>query len=427
MLKVERVPIDSVRVYAKNAKLHPAEQIEQIKKSIQDFGNNDPIAVWGKDSTIVEGHGRYIALKELGYEEVDIIRLDHLSDEQRRAYALVHNKLTMNSPFDIDMLQLELDSIDIDMTEFGFEFLDEEPYQHYDEGTPGNLQKRFTVPPFSVLDARQGYWKDRKQEWLKITGNLSETRNGEFGKFGGGSSITDSINEGTSNFDPVLAEIMYKWFCVEGGKVLDPFGGEQTKGVIAGELGYTYRGCEIRREQVELNNRCTAGYENVKYYCGDSNEIADIIPDRDFDMCFTSPPYYDLEVYSTEDMSALGTYEEFMAMYRNIFKQCFDMMRDGSFLVVKVGEIRDKKTGAYRCFVADNIKIMCEIGFIFYNDLVLVTAFGTAPLRATNGMRTRKCVKTHQNILVFYKGNTKDIANRYERIDFENIDEDEVE
>ena len=68
MLKVERVPIDSVRVYAKNAKLHPAEQIEQIKKSIQDFGNNDPIAVWGKDSTIVEGHGRYIALKELGYE-----------------------------------------------------------------------------------------------------------------------------------------------------------------------------------------------------------------------------------------------------------------------------------------------------------------------------------------------------------------------
>lgn len=121
MLKVERVPIDSVRVYAKNAKLHPAEQIEQIKKSIQDFGNNDPIAVWGKDSTIVEGHGRYIALKELGYEEVDIIRLDHLSDEQRRAYALVHNKLTMNSHFDFELLQEELDSIDIDLTDFGFD------------------------------------------------------------------------------------------------------------------------------------------------------------------------------------------------------------------------------------------------------------------------------------------------------------------
>lgn len=120
-LKIERVPIDSIQVYAKNAKLHPAEQIEQIKKSIQDFGNNDPIAVWGKDSTIVEGHGRYIALKELGYEEVDIIRLDHLSDEQRRAYALVHNKLTMNSPFDFELLQEELGSIDIDLSDFGFD------------------------------------------------------------------------------------------------------------------------------------------------------------------------------------------------------------------------------------------------------------------------------------------------------------------
>lgn len=120
-LKIERVPIDSIQVYAKNAKLHPAEQIEQIKKSIQDFGNNDPIAVWGKDSTIVEGHGRYIALKELGYEEVDIIRLDHLSDEQRRAYALVHNKLTMNSPFDFELLQEEIGSIDIDLSDFGFD------------------------------------------------------------------------------------------------------------------------------------------------------------------------------------------------------------------------------------------------------------------------------------------------------------------
>lgn len=427
-LKIEYLDKTALKPYARNAKLHPAEQVEQIKKSISEFGFNDPIAVYGRNE-IVEGHGRLLAVMEMDdVQAVPVIRLDHLSDEQRRAYALVHNKLTMNSPFDVDMLQLELDSIDIDMTDFGFEFLDEDDYDYkYELGSPGNLQKQFTVPPFSVLDARQGYWTKRKREWLELTGNLSETRNGEFGKFGGGSSITDTINEGTSNFDPVLAEIMYKWFCVDGGKVLDPFGGEQTKGVIAGELGYVYRGCEIRREQVDLNNKCTARYANVKYYCGDSNEIADIIPDRDFDMCFTSPPYYDLEVYSTEDMSALGTYEEFMAMYRNIFKQCFDMMRDGSFLVVKVGEIRDKKTGNYRCFVADNVKLLCDIGFVFYNDIVLVTAVGTAPLRATNGMRTRKVVKTHQNVLVFYKGNTKDISARYEWLDFDDVEEDSPE
>lgn len=76
--------------------------------------------IW-KDE-IVEGHGRLIACKELGYTEVPIIRLDHLSDEERKAYTLAHNKLTMNSDFDIDILNDELDDIlNIDMSDFGFE------------------------------------------------------------------------------------------------------------------------------------------------------------------------------------------------------------------------------------------------------------------------------------------------------------------
>lgn len=129
MLQVEYIPVGELKTYANNAKLHPAEQVEQIKKSIEEFGFNDPIAVW-KDNEIIEGHGRLIAAEELGLEEVPIIRLDELSDEQRRAYALVHNKLTMNSDFDLDMLSLELDGIgDIDMGEFGFDIggPDEEP------------------------------------------------------------------------------------------------------------------------------------------------------------------------------------------------------------------------------------------------------------------------------------------------------------
>lgn len=117
-LKVEYIPIEEIRPYGGNAKKHPAEQIEQIKKSIQDFGFNDPIAVWNGE--IVEGHGRYIAAQELGIGTVPVIRLDSLSDEQRKAYALVHNKLTMNSDFDFDLLQLELDSLDLDMEKFGF-------------------------------------------------------------------------------------------------------------------------------------------------------------------------------------------------------------------------------------------------------------------------------------------------------------------
>ena len=80
---------------------------------------DDPIGIW-KDE-IVEGHGRLIACKELGYTEVPIIRLDHLTDEERKAYTLAHNKLTMNSDFDIDILTDELSNLDIDMTDFGFD------------------------------------------------------------------------------------------------------------------------------------------------------------------------------------------------------------------------------------------------------------------------------------------------------------------
>ena len=119
-LEIEYVDINSIKPYKNNAKLHPKEQIEQIKKSIEQFGMDDPIGIWKNE--IVEGHGRLIACKELGYTEVPIIRLDHLTDEERKAYTLAHNKLTMNSDFDLDILNDELDDImNIDMADFGFD------------------------------------------------------------------------------------------------------------------------------------------------------------------------------------------------------------------------------------------------------------------------------------------------------------------
>lgn len=119
-LQVEYVPITEIKPYRRNAKLHPQEQIEQIKNSMQEFGNIDPIGVWHNE--IVEGHGRYEALKQMGVKEIPIIRLDDLTDEQRRAYSLTHNKLTMNSDFDLALLDTELAEIEtIDMTLLGFD------------------------------------------------------------------------------------------------------------------------------------------------------------------------------------------------------------------------------------------------------------------------------------------------------------------
>lgn len=120
-LKIEYVKLSEIKPYKGNAKTHPKEQVEQIKKSIQELGFNDPIGIWHDE--IVEGHGRYMAAQELGLDTVPVIRLDRLTDEQRRAYTLIHNKLTMNSDFDFDILSAELDDIfDIDMSDFGFDF-----------------------------------------------------------------------------------------------------------------------------------------------------------------------------------------------------------------------------------------------------------------------------------------------------------------
>lgn len=133
-LKVEYYPIDSIKPYENNAKIHTEEQVAQIIRSIQEFGMNDPIAIWSEDNIIIEGHGRLMACKELGMEEVPVIRLDDLTDEQRKAYTLVHNQTTMNTGFDLDILNAELESLDIDMSEFGFEDITEDDIDIEEDG-----------------------------------------------------------------------------------------------------------------------------------------------------------------------------------------------------------------------------------------------------------------------------------------------------
>jgi len=119
-LKIEIVNIADIKEYENNAKRHPKKQIEQIKKSIQDFGFNDPIAI-DENNMIIEGHGRFKAIKELGWQEVECIRLTNLDEEKKKAYILVHNKLNMSTGFDDKLIMEELDSIlNIDMEDYEF-------------------------------------------------------------------------------------------------------------------------------------------------------------------------------------------------------------------------------------------------------------------------------------------------------------------
>lgn len=130
--------------YEKNARKHGQEDVAAIRKSIEQFGFSDPIGVWGDKNIIVEGHGRYEAAKALGLEEIPCIRLDHLNDEERRAYALAHNRTAELSEWDFDTLKDELADIDMDLSMFGFdkieekktaESLDEVEEDNYDPAT----------------------------------------------------------------------------------------------------------------------------------------------------------------------------------------------------------------------------------------------------------------------------------------------------
>lgn len=123
-MQIENININDIKEYEYNAKIHTNEQIEQIIISIQRYGNNDPIAI-DENNTIIEGHGRYLALKRLGVEEIPVIKLKHLTEEQKREYILVHNKLTMNTDFDLEILEQELEKIEYNMATFDFEVFEE--------------------------------------------------------------------------------------------------------------------------------------------------------------------------------------------------------------------------------------------------------------------------------------------------------------
>src|SRR5581483_11078377 len=215
----------------------------------------------------------------------------------------------------------------------------------------GKLHERFVVPPFSVLDAKQGYWTKRKQVWHAegVSGGHNQQLN---------DSQPDSDNfEDTSAFDPVLAECVYRWFAPRGGRVLDPFAGEAIKGLVAAKLGYKYTGIEEREGQVNANREQAKTMAlSARWIHADSTELsAKLEGNDDFDLIFTSPPYVDLEIYSGDgrNASAVKAYKQFLAMYEDIFSQAVARLKDNRFVVVKIGDVRDEK-GFYRNLAGDS-------------------------------------------------------------------------
>lgn len=491
----QRKRLGDLTPWPRNPRQIKTPQAKRLLASVQEFGQVETLAI-GPDGDIYNGHQRLAVLMErYGADyEVDVRVSSRPLTEKEREKLTVYLHKGAAGEWNFDTLANEFD-VD-ELIEWGFEAFelglggDDEPGANTDEAPPSvSLADRFIVPPFSVLDARQGYWQDRKRAWIALgieselgrgstpgtsarsdeptyreignrkSGTLGAIAPNEGGENGilartgkyapnranatpGGSPLpAATLNDdgktvrgdgrgrpmalapsatllrlkpsadpsGTSIFDPVLCELAYAWFTAPDGHVLDPFAGGSVRGIVATYLGRDYTGVDLRPEQIEANQQQAAGITPdrlPRWIVG--NSLWDI-PAEDYDFIFTCPPYYDLEVYSDhpEDLSNKGDYDSFLIDYRSIIKKAVDRLRDDRFACVVVGDIRDKK-GMYRNFVSDTIAAFRDAGMALYNEAILVTAVGSLSIRVGRQFESgRKLGKTHQNVLVFVKGDPK--------------------
>jgi len=263
------------------------------------------------------------------------------------------------------------------------------------------------IKPFSILDTRTKEWQDRKRWWINTYKIQSELgREQTISK----TNFWDTEEPSVSIFDATLCELMYDWFCPKGGTILDPFAGGSVRGIVASEMGYHYTGIDISNTQILANQKQS---EKPNWIVGDSAEILETLDDEAYDFVFTCPPYYDLEIYSDNenDLSNMDD-EDFDDAYANILTECYSKLKDNRFFCIVLSETREVsktgnyKIGKYRNLVAKTIMGCEEIGFSFYNDMVLFNSQHQASkISKTYFDRNRKIASVHQNVLVFVKGN----------------------
>lgn len=383
------------------------------------------------------------------------------------------------------------------------------------------LSGRFLVPPFSVFNAREGFWQDRKRSWISLgirselgrgenllkfsetvttapqgelksppreptwgvndpdemrnwekkkapivgltfTGRrrrIGETtakillqkkkapaetfnsgRRGDLSKLAKekvGSFRTqgkpvyllppdeddEGVLAGTSIFDPVLCEISYRWYCPEGGHVLDPFAGGSVRGIVAGELGLRYTGVDLSATQLDANRKQAAVIgtkPSPVWINGDSRNIKKLTRGIDadtngYDFIFSCPPYGNLEQYSDDpaDISSMSV-DDFSDTYFKIIAESCALLKLGRFACFVVGDYRDKKTGFYNNLPAKTIVAFEEAGMLLYNSAILVTAVGSLPMRINRQfLGGRKLGTTHQHVLVFANGNPNEFLKTW--------------
>lgn len=441
------ININELKGYENNSRVHSDTQINQIANSIKKYGFTNPILIT-ENKTIIAGHGRLEAVemlnrfdyKDTPINEIPCIMISGLSQNDYKALVIADNKIALNASWDLDILKDELESLenenyDIDLLGFSTDeindllssyIIDNDDYlkendSEWDNSMPnGSLSDRYIEPPFSVINLRSQKSIDMANKWrdmgIKVGGRGEN--NGTFSalnslmKKTSGESRANAINE--SIFNPYLCEILHHWFNIEkGGYVLGPFAGGMERGFVACSLGHKYIGFDVREEQV-LFNRDNCNLLSPPNWILDSSEnLLNYVDENSQDFILTCPPYADLEVYSDNPLDISNkSYDEFLTIYKDIIKKCFVALKNNRFAVWVVGEVRGSG-GDYYNFIGDTISSFLDAGFKYYNEAIMLTPIGTGGLRANRSFKTRKLIKCHQNVLVFYKGDIKNIKAEF--------------
>lgn len=415
-LAIEWLPLDAVQPYAGNPR-NNTTAIPKVAESIKRYGWRQPIVV-DAAGVIVAGHTRYAAALELGLPAVPVHRALDLSPEQAAAYRIADNRTGEEAVWDRAMLATELGALQMplaDLKALGFEqteldkLLRPRVKSTYDDFEPGALARDYGVPPLTVLDARLGTWRDAKRNWMEQIGKYANaTRENKLSNAG---SVVSDFNSGVSVLDPFLAEIVCRWFARPGWQAFDPFAGDCVFGYVSATMGLRFTGIELRREQVDANRAAldSAGLEGT-YICDDAANLAAHIEPASQDLLFSCPPYGDLEVYSNDprDLSKME-HRQFLNALAGYLEAAAATLKEDRFAVIVVGECRGAGGGMIG-IVPQVITAMQRAGLAYWNDLILATPIGTAAMRCRASFdRNRKVARTHQHVLVFYKGQPDNI------------------
>ncbi len=412
-MKITEIAIKDLNKADYNPRKIGKAEMDALKRSIERYGLIDPIIV-NKDYTIIGGHQRTEAARQLGFKEVPCVILD-LDKDSEKELNIALNKI--GGKFNDLVLADLLEELKAKGRLAYTGFKDKELARlTWKKGLKdkNKLIASFVIPPFSIFDSKQGYWQNRKKEWvgfLEATGGEGRGENLISGGMGNLGAMAGGLT-GTSVFDPVLCEAMYAWYCPEGGLIVDPFAGGVTRGAVASILDRNYIGADVSKIQIETNEALlkNIGETKATYHNVSGEEIYKKLPSQ-ADLLFTCPPYYDLEIYDKEndkDISNAPSYQAFLEKYTQILHSSYNHIKEGGYAIITVGNIRNDK-GEMLNLVGDTITIMTAAGYTFYNECILATAIGTAPVRASaHFSKNKKVIKTHQNVLFFAKG--KEIA-----------------